>query len=107
MLQGLGYYSLIITILGTICNILILYICMKSSTKSTLILLRYLSFNDILTLYFWNISHFIESSFLIDIQNYNIYLCKFGSWIQYSSLQSSAWILVNKLLIIIIIIINI
>ena len=37
------------------------------------ILLRYLAFNDALSLYFWNLSHFIESSFHIDIQNYNLY----------------------------------
>ena len=95
LLQGLGFCSLIITILGTISNALILYVSVRSNKKASLVLLRYLSFNNILTLFYWNFSHFIDSSFKIDIQNYNLYLCKFGTWLQYSSLQSAAWILVK------------
>ncbi len=95
ILQGLGFYSFFILILGTIGNLIIAYVSIKSTkASSTFILFRYLAFSDTLCLYFWNLSHFIDSSFSLDIQNYNIYLCKFGSWIQFSSLQSSAWILV-------------
>ena len=94
VLTFLGIYSFVLVILGTLSNVLIMFICFKAKSNSMFPLLGYLAFSDTLSLFFWNLSHFIESSFDIDIQNFNIYLCKFGTWIQYSSLQSSAWILV-------------
>ena len=96
--QALGYYAFCIAVFGTIGNSIIAYVSIKSQkTNSTFVLFRYLAFSDTLTLYFWNIGHFISSSFGLDIENFNLYLCKFGNWIQYSSLQSSAWILVLHL----------
>ena len=94
ILQLLGYYSLCLTIFGTIGNFIIAYVSFRTQSNSTFILLRYLAICDTLCLYFWNISHFIESSFHLDIQNFNLFFCKFGTWIQHSSLQASAWILV-------------
>ena len=95
ILKLLGYYAFILVIVGTVCNSMIAYVSIKSQkVNSTFVLFRYLALNNILALYFWNLSHFIDSSFGLDIQNYNFYLCKFGSWIQLSSLQGSAWILV-------------
>ena len=95
-LKILGYYSFAITIIGTLGNLIILFVSLRTKSNSMFTLLRYLALNDAVSLYFWNLSHFIESSFEIDIQNYNLYLCKFGTWIQYSSLQSSVWTLVRK-----------
>ena len=94
ILQSLGFVSLCIAIFGTIGNFLIAYISVKTRSNSTFVLLRYLAINDALSLYFWNINHFIQSTFDIDIQNSNIYSCKMGSFIQFSSLQTSAWTLV-------------
>ncbi len=100
ILKILGYYAVSIAVLGTIGNMIIAYVSIKSKkTNSTFVLFRYLALNDTLTLYFWNMNHFIYSSFNLDIQNFNIYSCKIGNWIQFSSLQSSAWILVNFLFI--------
>lgn len=99
LLDILGYIALILTFSGTICNLAIAYVSIKSKSNSTIVLLRYLAFSDMCSLYFWNLSHFIEAIFGIDIQNFSLIGCKFGSWIQYSSLQSSAWTLVKSNLI--------
>ena len=97
VLQVLGYYAVCITILGTIGNITIAYVSIVSKKKnSAIILFRYLALNDTLALYFWNLNHFIYSSFNLDIQSISLLWCKIGNWIQFSSLQSSAWILVKK-----------
>ena len=98
ILQILGYYAVCIAVLGTIGNMIIVYVSIKANkSNSTFALFRYLALNDTLALYFWNMNHFIYSSFNLDIQSFNIYSCKIGSWIQFSSLQSSAWILVNSI----------
>ena len=89
----LGYYSLSLTIFGTVFNLIITYISIKSKANS-FCLLRYLALSDTLALYFWNLSHFSEAIFNINLENYSMFSCKFGDWIQFSSLQASAWILV-------------
>ena len=94
VLQILGYFSLFLVISGAIGNTIIGLVSIKSKSNSTFVLFRYLAFSDTLSLFFWNLNHYTESNFHINIQNINIYLCKIGSWIQFSSLQSSAWILV-------------
>ena len=94
-LQILGYYALAIAFLGLLGNITIFVVSFKSKSNSMFVLFCFLSLNDALSLYFWNLNHFVYSSFNLDLQNFNIYSCKIGSWIQFSSLQSSAWILVN------------
>ena len=95
ILQILGYIALFLAFFGTICNLMIAIVSIKANSNSTMVLLKYLALSDTLSLYFWNLSHFIEAIFHVDIQNYSLFTCKFGSWIQYSSLQSSAWILVS------------
>ena len=97
-LKILGYYSLIIALLGLFGNIIIFVVSFKSKTNSMFVLFCYLAISDTLSLLFWNLNHFIYSSFNLDIQNFNVYSCKIGSWIQFSSLQSSAWILVTHFL---------
>lgn len=98
ILKALGYYALSIAILGTISNLLIAFISMRTRTNSTFVLFRFLALNNALSLYFWNMNHYIQSNFNIDIQNSNIYSCKFGSFVQFASLQTSAWTLVGHLI---------
>ena len=105
-LQLLGYYALILVILGTIGNAIILYVSFRIKASSIFVLFRYLAICDTLALYFWNLNIFTYSVLNLDLQNYNMNSCKFGNWIQFSSLQSSAWILVNNKLHFQILIIN-
>ena len=95
IIQILGYYALTIIILGTIGNALILYVSYRIKQSSVFILFCYLSISDTLSLYFWNLNIFTYSTYNLDLQNYNLYSCKFGNWIQFSALQTSAWILVK------------
>ena len=94
-LQLLGYYALILVILGTIGNAIILYVSFRIKASSIFVLFRYLAICDTMALYFWNLNIFTYSVLNLDLQNYNMNSCKFGNWIQFSSLQSSAWILVK------------
>ena len=93
-LKILGCYSLGLAIFGTIGNLIIFYVSLRTSKNSTFILLRYLAISDIIALYFWNLNDFSISILDFDLENYSLFFCRFGSWIQFSSLQSSAWLLV-------------
>jgi hypothetical protein len=93
-LKILGCYSLGLAIFGTIGNLIIFYVSLKTSKNSTFILLRYLAISDVIALYFWNLNDFSISILNFDLENHSLFLCRFGSWIQFSSLQSSAWIIV-------------
>ena len=95
VLKMLGYFALMLTTFGTIGNLIIAYVSFIARSDSTLVLFRYLALNNVLALYFWNINHFTVSNLNLNIQNYSIFSCKFGNWIQFSSLQSSAWLLVT------------
>lgn len=97
-LKIFGFYSLFLVVFGTIGNTLIIIVCLKSKNNPTFSLIKYLAANDLISLFFWNLSHFTYSVFGMDLENSNIILCKFGNWMQFSSLQASAWILVSRIL---------
>lgn len=92
-LDILGWYSLVLIILGTIGNLIICYVSVKTNKNSTFILLRYLAINNMISLYYWNLNNF-SKVFNLDLLSLNLYSCKIGTWIQFSSLQSFAWTLV-------------
>ena len=94
-LQIFGYYSLLLAVFGIVGNLLIIYVCVKAKRNSLFVLIKYKAFNDIVCLFDWNISHFSETILNCDLQNSSLMQCKLGSWLQFSSLQTSAWILVN------------
>ena len=93
-LKILAVYAIILTLFGTLANFLSCYLCSRLNRSKTFVFLTFLFFNDAFTLYFWNLNHFTTTFFGLDIQNYNIWLCKFGQFVQFNSLQTSAWILV-------------
>ena len=94
LLQIISFYALSLIVLGTTCNFIIFYVCYNTKRNSIFMLLRYLAIYDTFTLYFWNLNHFTTANFHFNLQNFSLYSCKFGNWIQFASLQSSAWILV-------------
>lgn len=87
-----GVYSLLLIIIGTIGNILIFLICLRLKKNTTFILLRALSISDTISLYFWNLKHFMIPFYGIDIEGYPI--CRYTNFVQLASLQISAWTLV-------------
>ncbi len=95
MSKIVAIYEISIIILGTFGNAFVFYVGYRNRTTSpTFLFLMFMSIADLVSMYWWNLSHFIEPFFFIDIQNYNFYLCKFLSFFQFTSLQISAWILV-------------
>ena len=93
-LQIPGYYAIVMFILGTASNVFMFYVCMRIKQNSIFVLFRYMAFFDTLALYYWNLHTFTLPVLGFDLNSYSVITCKYGSWIQYSSLQSSAWILV-------------
>ena len=94
ILDLLGYYAISLPFLGLIGNSIIFLICLKEKYNSMFVLLCFLASSDFLSLIFWNAKHFAYSIFQYDVQSVHIYSCKIGNWIQFSSLQTSAWFLV-------------
>ena len=90
----LGVYALILIVIGTVTSIFGCYICFKLKSNTTFIFFCYLSVVSIFTLYFWNFGNFLRELLGIDVININFWLCKFGSFYQFTSLQIAAWILV-------------
>ena len=90
----LGIYAIALVIFGTFFSVLCCYISFKLRKTTTFIFICYMSLANIFTLYFWNLGNFLRELFQIDLINTSIWLCKFGSFFQFTSLQISAWILV-------------
>ena len=90
-----GFYPLWLILSGTIGNLISFCICYSLRKNTTFVFLMFITLADIATLYFWNIVSFLHAYDIMDLINYNLYSCRIGTFIQYSSLQSSAWLLVS------------
>jgi hypothetical protein len=97
----IGMYSIILIVLGTLTSLFSLGICIKLSKMSTFLFMAFLTFSNIVSLYFWLPAKFLMEYFNIDLQNFNFWHCKIASYLQFSSLQISAWILVISHIIVI------
>jgi Zn-dependent protease with chaperone function len=91
----IGMYSIILLVLGTLTSFLSLFICIKLSKMSTFLFMAFLTFSNIVSLYFWLPAKFLMEYFKIDLQNLNFWHCKIASYLQFTSLEISAWILVS------------
>lgn len=90
------YYPLPLIVIGTIGNFSTLYIYsrpefLKSSTAFYFI---YSTIIDILCLYFSSIRNFSKGFFLQDLKELSNFLCKSITYMKYTSMQLSSWILV-------------
>ncbi|CAF0935789.1 unnamed protein product [Brachionus calyciflorus] len=92
--QILAYYGILLIVFGTLSNILSFCICFKLRKNPTFTFLSILSITNIFTIFHWNFDYIMRYLFGIDWLNFNIIICKLFNFIQYSSSQSSAWILV-------------
>jgi hypothetical protein len=90
-----GTYALLLILCGTISSLMSFYICIRLKQNPTFIFLSFLTVSNIVSLYFWNLDNFLQAYLNIDLLNYDLWLCKFGSFYQFTSLQISAWLLVN------------
>jgi hypothetical protein len=90
----IGVYEIILIILGTFGNLFIFYVSYLNRQNSTFLFLAFLSISDMLSLYWWNLNHFVQPFTNLDLQNFNFYYCKIINFCQFVSSQTSAWILI-------------
>ena len=92
----LSNFSLLITIMGTIFNLITFLIisCNQELRKTTsMIYLLYLTVTYTLSLYVWNLNHFFYFNFRFLTEYINIALCKIFVFNQFFSLESSGFLL--------------
>ncbi|CAF3755824.1 unnamed protein product [Rotaria sp. Silwood1] len=92
-----GYYSLILIILGTFFNMITFFILCRSTfrnvkIKPTLHYMRAMAIFDILMLYGWNLDHYLKNIYQIRIVTYSLLSCKMISFLSFFAPQSSAWL---------------
>jgi hypothetical protein len=97
ILNVLGVYALTLCMIGCTGNTFNLYIILKTDLKktNTFVFLAFLSITDMISLFFWNLDHFLTPFFKIDRQNESIAWCKIDTFIQESMLTSSAFFIVK------------
>ena len=93
----LGVFALIITIVGTLLNGLIFYVCLRKKLRkvNAFKFFAMISITDIIALYEFNLKHFIVPFYGIDYNYISLTWCRISIFIQYVSLQYSAWLLVS------------
>ena len=92
-----AYFSLTITALGTVFNLLTFIILCRlkfrnTKTRPTLHYMRVMVVFDILMLYGWNFDHYLSPIHGFTIQTLTMPLCRFLSFFNYFAAQSSAWL---------------
>lgn len=92
--KTLGIYALLLSISGTICNSLILLTTRQIKQQNSFIYLRFLAVSDLLSLFYWNLDKFISTWSGFSYQSMSMGVCKVGTWLQYTTLQYSSWMLV-------------
>jgi hypothetical protein len=90
----LGIYALFLVILGTFLNIVNFLICLRVRKNNTFVFLSFFSLSSIFCLYWWNLNNFLKEFLFIDMLIVSVWLCRIGNYVQFSSLQITAWFLV-------------
>jgi hypothetical protein len=93
--QVLGVYAVILIPVGTILNIISIIVCLRVKSNNTFIFMAFFSFFNIFTVSWWNLNNFIKVFTGIDLLNSGLWPCKIGNFLQFTSLQTAAWFLVN------------
>ena len=92
--QVIGIYSLWLIAFGIAGNSISFYTCCKLSSTTTFVFLAFMLVSDTVSLLVWDLDCFLKAFFGFDLGE-NIYLCRIGNFVQFSSLQISAWLLVS------------
>lgn len=96
LLKIFGIYALVLTVCGTVFNLASFYVCQRIKNNSTFTIITFLTLVDALTLYYWNLNNFLQPFANVNMLTTNIWLCKIGNFVQFASLETSAWLLVIK-----------
>ncbi len=92
-----GVYSAFLIIAGTFGNLFLLLMCFLTPLRrtNTFVFLGVMAFTDIVALYWWNLDHFIKPYFGIDRSPSGFLWCRVDTFLQFTALSSSAWLLVS------------
>ena len=96
--QVIGIYALLLLIFGTLGNVFLFLTCVLTELKKTptFIFFAFMASCDFMSLYWWNLDHFLTPYFGIDRENQEIAWCKIDSFIEFTVLEGSAWLLVYQ-----------
>ena len=94
----IGVYVLLLLIIGTLGHIFLLLMCLLTELRKTptFIFFAFMAGCDFISLYWWTLDYVLTPYFGIARQNQEIAWCKIDSYIQYSVLEGSAWLLVYQ-----------
>jgi hypothetical protein len=90
----IAIYDACLILFGTLGNAFTFYVAFRNRKNTTFLFLMFLSISDCITLYWWNLNHFVRPYWDIDLQNSNYIYCKFMNFFQFTSFQLSGWMLV-------------
>lgn len=96
----LSYYSLFLIIMGSICNLTSFMIMMRKQMRKhpCMRYLAVLSLTDAMVLYQWNMNtfykyHLTSPPLNLDLEEISLFWCRWLSYMAFSCLQLSAWLL--------------
>lgn len=91
----LGVICLLLALFGTIGNILVFLVCFfRLRDQVTFIFIMFLAISDGVSLYEWNLTHFSDAFYTPNLLLDSVTKCRLLSYFQYSSLHTSAWLMV-------------
>ena len=95
--EFIGIYSIILIIIATIGNFISTLVCTRKSLRKipTFVFIGFALISDIVSLYFWNINHFLFAFANYLIEDLGVGYCRFATVLQTTSLQWSASLLVQ------------
>ena len=92
-----AYYALVLVIVGTCLNLLTFVVMYQSNfrqtrTRTTRQYILAISIFDILTLYGWNLRHYLSGVHGFTLEHESMFLCKYFAFFNYFTAQTSAWL---------------
>ncbi len=95
----LAIYSVLLSVFGTIGNLLTFLVTIRARLRilPTYIFISFMMLVDTLSLHFWNYTQLLVMLFNRPMSEINLATCKITSFLQFFSLQTSAFLLVISL----------
>ena len=93
--MAISYIPLAIIFLGLLGNtssFMIFSFNKEMNTFSSIMYLSFIAVIDTIGLFVWNLNHFLQPNFNIYIEKFNLFNCKFFTFLQYFTLQSSGFL---------------
>ena len=98
ILYILATYPIVIMVFGSLTSILNIIVCLRKRLRrvNTFIVLAFISFADIFTLFDWNFLRFYSWYFPgLPYESSSLMFCKIITYTQFVSLEWSSWLLVS------------